>query len=146
MVDVTTRIMIDRPRDLVAAFAADPSNAPRWYMNIKSVGWKTTPPVQIGSEVAFVAHFLGRRIAYTYKIVDIVPSRNLVMSTAEGPFPMETSYTWESLSVDRTEMTLRKRGNASGFSSILSLVMVPAMRSANRKDVARLKRLLEANG
>lgn len=145
-VNVTTRIVIDRPRDVVATFASDPSNAPQWYVNIKSVEWKTDPPVRVGSEVAFVAHFLGRRMAYTYKVVEFAASRKMVMTTKEGPFPMETSYTWESLSVEQTEMILRNRGNPSGFSRILSLVMVPAMRSANQKDLARLKQLLESSG
>ena len=142
-VDVVTRIVIDRPREVVAKFASDPSNAPRWYVNIKSVEWKTPPPLGVGSQVAFVAHFLGRRMAYTYKITEFVPSQRMVMATAEGPFPMETSYTWESIGDERTEMTLRNRGNPSGFSRILSPMMVPAMRRANRKDLAHLKLLME---
>lgn len=142
-VDVVTRIVIDRPREVVAKFASDPSNAPRWYVNIKSVEWKTPPPLGVGSQVAFVAHFLGRRMAYTYKITEFVPSRRMVMATAEGPFPMETSYTWESIGDERTEMTLRNRGNPSGFSKLVSPLMVPAMRRANRKDLARLKSLME---
>lgn len=142
-VDVVTKIVIERPCEVVAEFAGDPSNVPRWYVNIKSVEWKTPPPVRIGSEIAFVAHFLGRRMAYTYKVVEFEPARKIVMTTAEGPFPMETSYTWEALGKQRTEMTLRNRGNPSGFSRLASFLMVPAMRNANRKDLARLKSLLE---
>jgi Polyketide cyclase / dehydrase and lipid transport len=142
-VDVVTRIVIDRPREVVAKFASDPSNAPRWYVNIKSVEWKTPPPLGVGSQVAFVAHFLGRRMAYTYKITEFVPSQRMVMATAEGPFPMETSYTWESIGDERTEMTLRNRGNPSGFWKVFSPLMVPAMRRANRKDLACLKLLME---
>src|SRR4051812_45296822 len=95
MVDVVTEILIARPADAVSKFAADPTNAPRWYANIKSVEWKTAPPLGIGSRLAFVAHFLGRQLAYTYEIVEFVPGERLVMRTAEGPFPMETTYTWE---------------------------------------------------
>jgi hypothetical protein len=142
-VDVITRIIIERPREVVAEFASDPSNAPRWYANIKSVEWKTPPPAALGSRVAFVAHFLGRRMAYTYEVVEFVPSLTMVMATTEGPFPMETSYSWESLDQQRTQMTLRNRGNPSGFSKLFSPLMVPAMRRANRKDLARLKALLE---
>jgi uncharacterized protein YndB with AHSA1/START domain len=145
-VDVTTKIVINRPREIVSSFAGDPSNAPRWYVNIQSVEWKTPPPLSKGSEVAFVAHFLGRKMAYTYRIVDYQPPSKLVMSTAEGPFPMETTYSWESLDSGRTEMTLRNRGNPEGFSRLLSLFMVPAMRRANRKDLAHLKALLEREG
>lgn len=67
------------------------------------------------------------------------------MATTEGPFPMETSYSWQSIGDERTEMTLRNRGNPSGFSRFLSPLMVPAMRRANRKDLARLKSLMEKN-
>lgn len=142
-VDVVTRIVIDRHREIVAKFASDPSNAPRWNVNIKSVEWKTPPPLGVGSQVAFVAHFLGRRMAYTYEITEFVPSQRMVMATAEGPFPMETSYTWESIGDERTEMTLRNRGNPSGFSKLVSPLMAPAMRRANRKDLVRLKSLME---
>ena len=95
-VDVQSDIVIDRPVDAVVAYAADPSNAPEWYANIDSVEWKSTPPATRGTRVAFVARFLGRRLAYTYEFVDFVPGERLVMRTAEGPFPMETTYTWSA--------------------------------------------------
>jgi hypothetical protein len=141
-VDVLTETVIHRPVDEVAAFAADPANAPRWYANISSVEWETPPPAAVGSRIAFVAHFLGRRIAYTYEIAELVPGSLLVMRTAQGPFPMETAYTWEAVP-DGTRMTLRNTGEPSGFGSITAPLMARAMRSANRKDLAALAALLE---
>ena len=142
-VDVLTEVVMERPLAEVAAFAGDPSNAPKWYVNIRSVEWKTPPPVALGSRVAFVAHFLGRRLAYTYEVVELVAGERLVMRTAEGPFPMETTYTWEPAGDGRTRMTLRNRGEPAGFSKVVAPLMASAMRRANRKDLARLRSILE---
>lgn len=135
--------MIARPREIVARFAADLDNTPRRYVNIKSVEWNTKPPVRVGSQVAFVAHFLGRRLAYTYEVVAFVAGERLVMRTAHGPFPMGTTYTWETTETGGTRMTLRNRGTPSGFSRLVAPFLSAAIRRANRKDLARLQELLE---
>jgi uncharacterized protein YndB with AHSA1/START domain len=142
-VDVVTETVVRRPCEVVAAYAGDPTNAPEWYANIASVEWRTPPPVAVGSRMDFVATFLGRRLAYTYEVVELEPGRRLVMRTAQGPFPMETTYTWEPLDDGRTRMTLRNRGRPSGFSRFAGPVMATAMRRANRKDLTRLREHLE---
>jgi uncharacterized protein YndB with AHSA1/START domain len=141
-VDVTTQIEIARPREEVAAYATDPDNATAWYENIERVEWQTEPPLAVGSRIAFTARFLGRRLAYTYEIRELVPGERLVMSTADGPFPMETTYEWAE-SAGGTQMTLRNRGEPSGFSKVAAPMMAAAMRRANKKDLERLKQILE---
>lgn len=143
-VDVVSEIIIAQGVSTVAAFAADPSNAPAWYSNIESVQWETSPPVQVGSKMAFVARFLGRRLAYTYEVVEMVPDERLVMCTAQGPFPMETTYTWSAVGEGKTRMTLRNRGQPAGFSKVAAPFMARAVRRANRKDLAHLRSILEA--
>ncbi len=143
-VDVQVETTIGHPVDVVAAFAGAPTNAPGWYANIRSVDWQTPPPVGVVSRMDFVAHFLGRRLAYTYEVVELEPQRRLVMRTADGPFPMETTYTWEATSDGGTRMTLRNRGNPSGFSRVAAPLMERAMSRATTKDLARLKEMLEA--
>lgn len=142
-IDVLTDIVIDRLRAEVAAYAGDPTHAPEWYVNIESVEWETEPPVRVGSRMAFVAYFLGRRLAYTYEVTELEPGARLVMRTAQGPFPMETSYQWEDAGDGRTHMSLRNRGNPSGFSRFLAPFMAMAVRRANQKDLASLKARLE---
>ena len=143
MVDVSTTIVIQRPVAVVSSFAADPDNAPRWYANITAVEWRTPRPVATGSRVAFIAQFLGRRIAYTYEFSEYVPGSFLRMRTVDGPFPMETTYLWEALPGDATRMTLRNRGDPKGFGWLVAPLVAFAMRRENRKDLARLKQRLE---
>ena len=142
-VDVTTAVVINRPADEVARFAADPDRVPDWYQNIKSVEWRTDRPHRVGSRIAFVADFLGKRLAYTYEITELSPA-HLVMRTADGPFPMETTYTWQAVAPGATRMTLRNRGNPAGFSRLVAPFMAIAIRRANRKDLQRLKQRLES--
>jgi len=141
-VEVTTRIDISRPLAEVATYAFDPTNAPHWYANIKSVRWRTAPPVGVGSEMDFVAHFLGRELAYTYRVAELTHNR-LVMRTAQGPFAMETVYQLQATGPDSTRFCLINRGEPKGFAGVLAPVMATAMKAANRKDLAALKSVLE---
>lgn len=143
-VDVVTQTTIKRPLVEVAGYVADPSNAPEWYANITSIDWETPPPVAEGSRMRFVARFLGRTLAYTYEVIELVPGERLVMRTAQGPFPMETTYEWAPRGEEAAHMTLRNRGEPVGFSRLLAPFMAPAMSRANTKDLARLKALLES--
>lgn len=143
-VDVLTQTVIARPCGEVAAFPANPSHAPDWYVNIKSIEWKSEPVVKVGARAAFVALFLGKRLAYTYEILEFVANERLVMRTTRGPFPMETTYSWESTQQGGTRMKLRNRGEPYGFSQLMAPFISPAMRRANTKHLARLKALLES--
>jgi uncharacterized membrane protein len=141
-VDVATEIEINRPVAEVAAFASDPDRARDWYKNIKSVEWKADKPLSVGSRIAFVAEFLGKKLVYTYEVIEHVPGERFVMRTAEGPFPMETTYTWQP-TANGTLMRLRNRGEPRGFAVLVAPLMSLAMRRANRKDLDALKAILE---
>ena len=146
LVDVTSKIVIERPIARVAHFASDPDNTPRWYENIASVEWKTPRPLVVGSRVAFAARFLGKTMEYTYEVVEFVPLERIVMRMSDGPFPMETTYTWEKLGNSLTRMTLRNSGSPGGFSRVAGPMMSRAIRKANEKDLETLRELLENSG
>lgn len=143
-VDVVSELVILSPIGVVSDYAADPDNAPEWYQNIESVAWETEPPLAVGSRIAFVARFLGRRLEYTYEVLRFEPGSRLVMATAQGPFPMETTYTWADEGEGSTRMTLRNRGQPSGFSKMTAPLLAAAMQRANRKDLDNLRSILES--
>jgi hypothetical protein len=97
-----------------------------WIVVAQEGSWETPRPVAVGSRLAFVATFLGRRLAYTYEIRELVPGERLVMSTAQGPFPMETTWTWEDAGDGATRMTMRNHGEPAGFTRIAAPVMARA--------------------
>jgi uncharacterized protein YndB with AHSA1/START domain len=142
-VDIVCELEIPRPRAEVAAYATDPDNTTSWYANIEAVEWETPRPLAVGSRLAFIASFLGRRLNYTYEIRELVPGERLVMSTAQGPFPMETTYIWQDAGDRATRMTLRNRGEPSGFAKVAAPVMVRAMRRAMNGDLRRLSKILQ---
>jgi len=142
-VNVLTEITIARPREIVAAYAANPDNAPEWYANIHSAEWITDKIIAVGAQIAFKAKFMGKQLSYTYEIVEYEPGYKLVMRTAQGPFPMETTYMWEDVAGGNTRMKLRNVGNPKGFSMLMSPIMSWAMKMANNKDLALLRKILE---
>ena len=142
-VDVITEITINRPLAEVARFASEPDNATKWYENIKAVEWKSPKPLRVGSLIAFRAEFLWKKLEYVYEVAENIENEKFVMRTADGPFPMETTYSWESMGENETRMWLRNRGNPSGFFSLFAPFMSMMMRSENRKDLKRLKSVLE---
>lgn len=143
MVDVVTDITIQCPIQKVAEYAADPDHAPEWYVNIDSAEWRTEKPLSLHSQIAFKARFLGKDLSYVYEIKELIPGRKLVMKTANGPFPMETTYEWESVDDQTTKMTLRNSGNPAGFSKVMTPLISTMMRKANRKDLKKIKEILE---
>ena len=143
-VDVETTVEIARPRAAVAAFAADPDNVSAWYRSITRVEWLTERPLGVGTRLAFTAEFLGRRMAYTYEVVAHEPGERLVMRTADGPFPMETTYVWADGAGGTTVMALRNRGRPAGFSAVAAPMLAAAVRRRNRGDLERLKAVLES--
>jgi hypothetical protein len=119
-VDAQCERTIPCPRSEVAAYAADPDNTTTWYSNIKAVEWETPRPLAVGSRLAFIATFLGRRLSYTYEIRELVAGERGAVAGV-----------------------LRNRGEPSGFKKIAAPIMARAMQRAMTKDLERLSAILQ---
>lgn len=143
MVNVSSEITINCPQKIVAEFASNPDYATSWYKNIKEVEWQTIHSLSIGSRILFKANFLRKKLEYIYEVVEFEPSKKLVMKTFDGPFPMETTYTWDKISEDKTRMMLNNKGKPRGFSLLFTPLMSFFMKKVNQKDLKTLKYILE---
>lgn len=144
--DVTVATVFEAPRAVVARISGDPGQAKRWYGNVRSVRWAGEPDLVEGAQMDIVTHSLGRNRAHTYRVVELVPDERLVMRTEQGPFPMETTYSWwDEDPVDgspRTGMSLRNAGRANAMTSLASGAVTLGMKRAMRRDLERLRLLL----
>ncbi len=143
-VDIEVSTVIARPPAVVAAYACDPTHAPLWYAKIDTMAWRQGSRAELGAQMDFVAQFMGRTLAYTYEITELVPGERMVMRTAERPFPMETVYRFEAVGTDATRMVLQNRGEPAGFSRLVAPLMGVMMRKAMTADLVLIKQILES--
>lgn len=144
-VDVEVHTTIGRPRPQVAAYCCEPANITAWNANILAVQWDSASSVEVGSRLHFTSGFLGRRLEYTYEVVELVPDERFVMRSDRSPFRMETTYLWSDDENGGTWMTVRNRGEPTAFAGLAAPLLATAVRRATAKDLARLKSILEAN-
>jgi hypothetical protein len=140
-IDIRAEVVIRRPRDQVAAYMADPAHDPLWIGGVREARLEGDPPLAVGSRVARVAMFLGRRIEYVNEVVELGPGR-LDMRSVVAPFPMRVTYELEERD-GATAVSNRVRGDAHGFFSVASPLLAPLVRRSVQRDLERLRAILE---
>ncbi|MGH9006549.1 MAG: SRPBCC family protein [Acidimicrobiales bacterium] len=108
-----------------------------------AVEWKTPPPLTVGTRLAFVAKFLVRRLACPYQVKEHDPGGRFVMSSAEGPLPIETTYEFSDGPGGATTLRLTNRGSPRAFSWSIGPFVSGPVRRATTRDLARLNEVLE---
>jgi uncharacterized membrane protein len=141
-IDVTAQVEIARPRPEVAAYMTDPANDPAWIGGVREVRLVTPPPVAVGSRVARVASFLGRRVEYVNEIVELDPGRVLDMRSVKAPFPMRVTYSFDD-GGGATIVRNRVRGDPGGFFALFGPLLAPLVRRSVQGDLERLRAVLE---
>jgi uncharacterized membrane protein len=141
-VNVKAETVVARPREEVAAYATDWRNDPEWIGGISEAQQVSGGEFGVGSQVARVASFLGKRIEYVNEVTELEPGRRLAMRSVKGPFPMTVVYEFEDAE-GGTLVRVRVGGDASGFYRAAGAVMSRQVKRSITGDVERLKRILE---
>jgi hypothetical protein len=141
--DVQVETVVARPREEVAAYLFDWRNDTEWIGGITEARVDGDRDFGVGSQVARVAKFLGKRIEYVNEVVELEPARRLAMRSVKGPFPMRVTYEVEDAGAG-TRVRLRNEGDASRAYRFAAPLLAAAVRRATQRDVDRLKRILES--
>jgi len=143
-IDITAEVAIRRPLGEVAAYMIDPANDPTWIGGVREVRMETPPPLQVGSRVARVAHFLGRRVEYVNEVTELDPARVLDMRSVKAPFPMRVTYSFEPTDGGaETIVRNRVRGAPGGFFALFGPLLAPLVKRSVQKDLERLRDRLQ---
>jgi uncharacterized membrane protein len=145
MVDVSTEIIINLPKEKVVEFASDPRNVPNWCTHIKSVEWNNETPLRAGAKLVFNERIMRRPQQHVYEVVEIIPGQKVIMKSQSNGMRMETTVAWQAISENTTCMTLRNRGVPLAFSKSIAPLLKLAIRKASRRNLKQLKRMLELN-
>ena len=142
-IDVIVEIWIDRLREDVARVSMDPANDTAWIGGISEARVVTGGSFGVGSRLARVASFLGKRIEYVSEIDELEPGRRLEMHSVAGPLPMRITYGFADGGEGGSAARVRVEGDAGGFYAVASPLLRAQGRRSVTGDLRRLKRLLE---
>jgi len=143
MVDVSTEIIINLPKEKVTEFALDPANVPDWCTHIKSVEWDHDAPLRAGAKLVFNEQIMRRPYKQVYEVVEIIPGQKVIMKSQSNGLRMETTVAWQAINENTTCMTLRNRGIPVAFSKPIAPLLKLAIRNASRRNLKHLKKMLE---
>ena len=146
-INVRAELLINKPKDQVAAYATNPHNDPLWVSGIVESKMLTDPPLALGSRVERVASFMGKRIQYILEVVEWEPGSRMGMHSIKGPFPMDVTYEFEEAPSEMVELgtlaRIRVKGEASGFFKLASPLLAQAVKRSIGKDLKNLKEIME---
>jgi uncharacterized membrane protein len=139
---VTVSVDVDRPAGEVFDFVADFENNPRWQRGMRSCRWTSPPPHEVGSTYDQVAHFLGRDVVSSFRVVEHEPGRRVRITSTAGPFPITETRVVESLPDGRARVTAVVEGDAGRFFRYAGPLVRPLVQRSVRGDYRRLASLL----
>jgi uncharacterized protein YndB with AHSA1/START domain len=142
-IDVTARVVINRPRAEVAAFIEDAANDLQWIRALTSVEPLSEGTMRTGYRVRRVAKMMGRAMPYVTEVKAYEPARTVEMETSESPFPMLVTYTLSDAGEGATEMTIRNRGGAGLMFKVAGPLIGRMVNGRVQGDLRQLKAVLE---
>lgn len=142
-IDISTEVVIARPRPEVAAFMFDPKNDAIWTTGVIESHPHADGPLARGAKVERKVKFLGRRFSYLYEVADAAPDA-FVELLVDQPFPMKVRYELED-DPRGTIARIRAQGEPGGFFRMAGPLLSRMVKRNITNDLELLKEYLEAS-
>ena len=136
-------IEIERSPDDVFAYLADVSHLTEWQSGVHSAAIEGGGVACAGVRVRESRTLLGKQLETTLEIVEYDPPRLFTLRALDGPALLTVRHELEP-SGDATALTVAVEGEVKHVPGFAAGLMMRGAERQFRKDVERLKRVLEA--
>jgi carbon monoxide dehydrogenase subunit G len=145
MFELSQSLEIDRPAAQVWPYLIAFEQVPLWEHGVVEVRQVTPGPPDIGTEVLARRIYGGRESRLTGRIVAFEEGRTATMALRGGPLgEVYVEYAVEPIGDRRSVVTYRARGNLIRPLRFLHPILPALGRAESRKNLAKLKRRIEA--
>jgi len=136
-------IEIERSPADVFAYLADVSHLTEWQSGVHSAAIEGDGVAREGARMRESRTLLGKELTTTLEIVEFDPPRLFTLKALDGPAQLTVRHELERTG-DDTELTVVVEGEAKHVPGFAAGLMMRGAERQFRKDVERLKRVLEA--
>jgi len=143
MTKIERSIVIDRPVEEVWEFVHDTADNILWQTTLAESEKLTEGPMDVGTRVREVRHFLGLRIESTWEMTEYEPNRTSAIRGVSGPIPLSGSYRVEAFE-GGTRFTVTGELDAHGVFKLAEPVFARIAGRELEANLGHLKDLLEA--
>ena len=142
---IESRVEIGAPATTVFPWLVDPGRLSRWisgFVGSEPIG---SSEVRVGSRSRDIIEVDGRRLEVETEIVELRPGERLAVRITSSSHDQDDSYDLEARG-PATELTYRSDMRMRGLTRLLTPLITPQLRARAEKDLATLKREVEAEG
>jgi 2-polyprenyl-6-methoxyphenol hydroxylase-like FAD-dependent oxidoreductase/carbon monoxide dehydrogenase subunit G len=141
---IAASIEVSRRPEEVFSYATDLSRFPEWQGNVVSAQWDDSAPLGVGSRAAVIRRVGPRTLATTEEITELSPPRS---STVRGVGCSTTAIAKTTIEPldngNRSRVTITFEFEANGIGRLLLPLVIRQVRKQLRRNVEKLKAVLE---
>ena len=144
MIKLEDNVIIHQSPDKVFAFTTDIKNNPKWQSDILEIEQITVGTFGPGSTYRCVNLFMGQRFESEATVSEYIPAQKCSYQITAGSINGQNSFIYEPVN-GSTKFTTRVRIRL-GFLALAGRVFKRAAKEQIKKDLNRLKNILENGG